>query len=47
MRHIKIKSQADLGSPVIRDYLLRAIPEGAVRSKTVKTKIYPSRRTPK
>jgi hypothetical protein len=46
MRHIQIKSPADLGSPVIRDYLLRAIPEGAVRSKTLKTKIYPSRRTP-
>jgi hypothetical protein len=46
MRHIPIKSAADLGSPVIRDYLLRAIPEGAVRSKTLKTKIYPSRRTP-
>jgi hypothetical protein len=46
MRHIQIKSPADLGSPVIRDYLLRAIPDGAVRTKTVKTKIYPSRRTP-
>lgn len=46
MRHIQIKSRADLGTPVVRDYLLRAIPEGAVRSKTVKTKIYPSRRTP-
>jgi len=46
MRHISIQSPADLGSPVIRDYLLRAVPEGAVRSKTLKTKIYPSRRTP-
>jgi hypothetical protein len=46
MRHIQIKSHADLGNPIIRDYLLRAIPEGAVRSKTLKTKIYPSRRTP-
>ena len=45
-RRIKIKSQADLGSPVIRDYVLRAAPDGAVRSKTVRTKIYPSRRTP-
>jgi hypothetical protein len=44
MRHIQIKSQADLGSPVIRDYLLRSAPDGAVRSKTLKTKIYPSRR---
>ena len=44
MRHIKIKSPEDLGTPVIRDYLRRAIPEGAVRSKTLKTKIYPSRR---
>lgn len=46
MRHIQIKSQADLGTPVVRDYLRRAVPEGAVRSKTVKTKVYPSRRTP-
>jgi hypothetical protein len=46
MRHIPIQSQADLGSPVIRDYLLRAMPEDAVRSKTLQTKIYPSRRTP-
>ena len=46
IRHIKIKSQADLGTPVIRDYLLRAAPEGSARSKTLKTKIYPSRRTP-
>jgi hypothetical protein len=46
LRHIKIKSQADLGSPVIRDYLHRAAPDGAVRSRTVETKIYPSRRTP-
>ncbi len=45
-RHIKIKSQEDLGSPVIRDYVRRAAPDGAVRSKTVRTKIYPSRRTP-
>jgi len=45
-RHIKIKSQADLGTPVIRDYLRRAAPDGSVRSKTLKTKIYPSRRTP-
>jgi hypothetical protein len=46
LRHIGIKSQADLGSPVIRDYIRRAAPDGAVRSKTLKTKIYPSRRTP-
>ena len=45
MRHIKIKSKADLGNPVLRDYLLRAAPESAVRSRVVKTKIYPSRRT--
>jgi hypothetical protein len=45
MRHIQIKSRADLGTPVVRDYLRRAAPEGGVRSKTVKTKIYPSRRT--
>jgi hypothetical protein len=46
LRHIKIKSPTDLGTPLIRDYLRRAAPEGAVRSKTLKTKIYPSRRTP-
>jgi len=46
LRHIKIKSQADLGTPVIHDYLRRAAPEGSVRSKTLKTKIYPTRRTP-
>jgi hypothetical protein len=46
LRHIKIKSHADLGSPVIRDYLLRAVPDGSVRSRTLKTKIYPSHRTP-
>ena len=46
LRHIKIKSQADLGTPVIRDYLRRATPVGSVRSNTLKTKIYPSRRTP-
>lgn len=46
LRHIKIKSRADLGTPVIRDYLLRAAPDGAARSKTLKTKIYPSRRHP-
>ena len=45
MRHIQIKSPADLGTPVVRDYLRRAAPEGKVRSKTVKTKIYPSKRT--
>src|ERR1700681_3676843 len=27
MRHIQIKAAADLGSPVIRDYLQRAAPE--------------------
>jgi len=47
LRHIKIRSQADLGTPVIRDYLFRAVPDGSVRSKTLKTKIYPSRRTGK
>ena len=41
MRHIKIKSQADLGSPVIRDYLRRAAPDVSVRSATLRTKIYP------
>lgn len=46
MRHIRITSQADLGTPVIRDYLRRAIPEGVVPSKNVATKVYPSRRTP-
>jgi hypothetical protein len=46
LRHIKIKSPTDLGTPLICDYLRRAAPEGAVRSKTLKTKIYPSRRTP-
>lgn len=45
MRYIKIKSKTDLGNPVLRDYLLRAAPESAARSKVVKTKIYPSRRT--
>jgi hypothetical protein len=46
LRHIKIKSQADLGTPILRDYLLRAAPAGFVRSTTLKTKVYPSRRTP-
>ncbi len=46
MRHIKIKSQADLGTPVIRDYLRRAAPADAVRSKTLHTKLYPSKRAP-
>jgi hypothetical protein len=46
LRHIKIRSQADLGTPVVRDYLRRAAPDGSVRSKTLETKIYPSRRTP-
>ena len=46
LRHIKIRSQADLGTPVIRDYLRRAVPDGSVRFKALKTKIYPSRRTP-
>jgi hypothetical protein len=46
LRHMKIRSQADLGTPIIRDYLRRAAPEGSVRSKTLRTKIYPSRRTP-
>ena len=44
LRHISIKSHADLGNPVIRDYLQRAAPEGAVRSATLKTKIYKSKR---
>src|ERR1700680_892603 len=39
LRHIKIASQADLGTPVIGDYLCRAAPDGSVRSKTLKTKI--------
>lgn len=46
MRHIKIKSQADLGTPIVRDYLRQAIPAEGVSSKLLKTKIYPSRRTP-
>ena len=46
MRHITIKSPADLGTPVISDYLRRAAPPGAVPSKTLATKIYPSKRTP-
>jgi hypothetical protein len=46
LRHIKIRSQADLGTPIIGDYLRRAAPDDSVRSKTLKTKIYPSRRTP-
>ena len=46
LRHIRIESPADLGTPIVREYLGRAIPEGAVRSTTLKTKIYPSRRTP-
>ena len=45
LRHIKIKSQADLGNPVIGDYLRRAAPDGSVRSGALRTKIYPSRRT--
>jgi hypothetical protein len=45
MRHIQIKSKSDLGTPVVRDYLLRAVPAGAVRSKTLQTKIHPSRRS--
>ncbi len=46
MRHVQIKSSADLGNPVIRDLLLRAVPEGAARSKTLATKIHPSKRHP-
>jgi hypothetical protein len=46
LRHIKIRSQADLGTPIIGDYLRRAARDDSVRSKTLKTKIYPSRRTP-
>ena len=46
LRHIKIKSQADLGTPLIRDYLRSAVPDGSVRSQSLKTKIYPSRRSP-
>jgi hypothetical protein len=46
LRHIKIRSQADLGNPVIRDYLRRAAPDDSMRSKTLRTRIYPSRRTP-
>jgi Domain of unknown function (DU1801) len=46
MRHISIKAEADLGTPIIRDYLRRAAPEGSIRSKTLKTKIYPSKRQP-
>src|SRR5579862_1168450 len=43
LRHIKIRLQADLGTPVIRDYDRRAGPNGSARSKA--SKIYPSRRT--
>ena len=39
---IKIKSQADPGSLVTREYLERAAPDGAVRSRTLKTKIRPA-----
>jgi hypothetical protein len=46
LRHIKIKSQADLGTPVIADYLRRTVPAGSVRSAALTTKVYPSRRTP-
>src|SRR5258708_32463419 len=46
LRHIKIKSEADLGPPLIRDYLQRAAPDGSARPKPLKTKSYPSRRTP-
>jgi hypothetical protein len=46
LRDIKIRSKAYLGTPVIRDYLRRAAPDGSVRSKALKTKIYPSRRNP-
>jgi hypothetical protein len=46
LRHIKIKSQADLGTPVVADYLRRTVPAGSVRSATLTTKVYPSRRTP-
>ena len=46
LRHIQIKSPEDLGNPILRDYLRRAAPDGAVRSRTLKTKIYPSRRNP-
>jgi len=42
LRHIQIKSPADLGSPVIRDYLQRAAPDGAVRSKTLERKSIPA-----
>ncbi len=44
MRHIKITSEDALGTPVLRDYLLRSLPDGAKRSKTLTTKIYPSKR---
>ena len=46
LRHIKIKSQADLGTPVVADYLRRTVPAGSVRSATLTTNVYPSRRTP-
>ena len=46
MRHITIRSREELGTPVIRDYLRRAAPERAARSKTLATKAYPSRRNP-
>jgi hypothetical protein len=44
LRHISIKSPADLGNPIVRNYLERAVPDSAVRSDTLKIKIYPSRR---
>ena len=34
-RHIKIKSRADLGDQIFRDYLQRAAPDACVRSKTL------------
>src|SRR6185503_10256215 len=46
LRHIRIESRTDLGTPVIRNYIGRAAPDGSVPSKTLKTRIYPSRRTP-
>ena len=44
MRHISIKSEAELGTPILRDYLRRAAPEHTVASRTLKTKIYPGKR---
>jgi hypothetical protein len=47
MRHIRITSRADLGNPIVRDYLCRAAPDDSARSRTLTTKVYLSRRAAK